>query len=495
MIRFITFILISFLYSHSLAAQTSFFNLRGSNPPPLNSAQQLKYNRVTASTKFQNTYRLTLNNFLSLVGDEGKLRIDLPGDDCGLMEYSFLRSEFNSLTDFEWVGIVKNIELCECASGTFTFVNENGNQFGLITSDHYSYELHNLSGGEFLLGKINDTLVSRQLCKSNGSSNFNDNEPSIVERNGICKTRVLFLYTDAATTAPGISNLDAEARISITNLKTALISSGITSGEVDLEYAGLIHYPGFTETSNDIDIDLTELYTSPFVQNLRNLNFADMVVLLTEGNYFDANGSGGTIFGAVAEEPTPTGKRSSLGIPQDDLSYAIVEAEFTNVKYNTSHELGHLFGCRHQIEDDSHGTIEHGFSFRACNVWPFKKNWFTIMHTIRSEPGTTLGNQNGRLGQFSNPNIKFKGITTGTTNHNNNAQHIRNNSCSVANFRNNTALFSAFISGPDVLCENETVQLNSTVQNGLAPITLNWSYTINGTTFISLGGSANVSFS
>ena len=58
-----------------------------------------------------------------------------------------------------------------------------------------------------------------------------------------------------------------------------------------------------------------------------------------------------------------------------------------------------------------------------------------------------------------------------------------------------TALFSAFISGPDVLCENETVQLNSTVQNGLAPITLNWSYTINGTTFISLGGSANVSFS
>lgn len=95
--------------------------------------------------------------------------------------------------------------------------------------------------------------------------------------------------------------------------------------------------PGFIETRLDIDADVNFLINDSDIAQMRDGAGADVVVLLTNGNY------SGSIKGVAAFETLPDGSvNSNLGNPQAHLGFAIIEAESALANFTFTHELGHV---------------------------------------------------------------------------------------------------------------------------------------------------------
>jgi hypothetical protein len=264
-----------------------------------------------------------------------------------------------------------------------------------------------------------------------------------------CKIRVLCFYTQNAATQAG--NIRNTCLLATEESNQAFINSNINY-RIELVYVGSTTY---TE-STDMDTDLNRFAKTSDgymddVHTLRDTYAADVCVLLTHDS--------GPYCGIAK------------GINVDAANaFCVVDSKAgcATAYYSFIHEIGHLVGCRHDTYVDPNTTpyaYGHGY------ISP-QNNWRTIMAY-----GNGCGGCN-RVQYFSNPNISYNGLATGTTATNNNAR--------VWNERSNTVM--GFRQPSNTLTVSSTMVANSLQSDLIAKqsITTNGTINISGTKALSL---------
>jgi hypothetical protein len=179
-------------------------------------------------------------------------------------------------------------------------------------------------------------LRSDQLQKSAGSLSSSD------------EIDVLVLYTPAVDQAVG--NILNTSILAVSQLNSAYVNSGISSSEVSVHRNATLPLD-FDET-DDITDDLFTLRSNTNAQDLRDEKRADLVILLTDGDY----------------------PNNELGVAfidgRNSYAYALVEADRATANYTFAHEVGHLQGGRHQqcyiynrTGCDNSSDYGHGYSW------------------------------------------------------------------------------------------------------------------------------------
>ena len=191
-------------------------------------------------------------------------------------------------------------------------------------------------------------------------------------------------------------------------LESELWAAAQNSGIVNKEFRVRFNTLDIPLTANSVD-DVNALINNQNAQQLRELHKADMVVLLTNQNYVGIAGRAGTL--AV----------------ENERAYAISEIQFSlGGRWTLAHEMAHIMGARHNrglfVGNDNTNVCAHGLEFTDGNGDQQR----TIMAL------TNLGQD--RILHFSNPNIQFNNVATGTVD-DDNARAIRNTGCTVADFR------------------------------------------------------------
>lgn len=213
--------------------------------------------------------------------------------------------------------------------------------------------------------------------------------------------RVLVNYTPAAKGST--SNMAGLIDLAIAETNQGYVNAGVNA-RVELAHAAQVSY---TESgSNGTDRSRyasTDDRVMDQIHAQRNTYLADVSVLLTEGNDGCGNGS---IYASASS------------------AFAAVTADCATGNYSFGHELGHVFGARHNPEQDSTSTpYAYGHGYLAPNG-----NWRTIM-------AYNCPNGCPRLNYWSNPNKTRDGVAMGTTTKSNNARVLNERAAVLAAFR------------------------------------------------------------
>lgn len=269
------------------------------------------------------------------------------------------------------------------------------------------------SNNETTLNRVNRPNLNEPIARFAGfpaSPNI-ETENIPVAEDGADKISVLVLYTpNARMEARGIAQARVHAQGSIDSTNTAYANSGITTR---LSLAGVEEIE--ISESSDYSSMLNFIRTSSSVGAMRDSSKADLVSLIVSSN------SSRSLCG-LAFITAPANFAFSVvnfGCAIDNLTFA--------------HELGHNMGCNHNPENGGGGQA-FPFSFGHFQVNSYR----TVLAT--AAPNNPCGNCN-RVPQFSNPDINFRGLPTGT-NQRNNARTINERAEIVANFRQNDATTS-----------------------------------------------------
>jgi hypothetical protein len=261
--------------------------------------------------------------------------------------------------------------------------------------------------------------------------------------------------------------------------RQALLNSKILPHQASLQLVGTFALTNaqFTETASPFGAsDLTEILqvNSP-VRQLKATYCADIVIVITAA-----------VYSAISGRVAAFGDYSTSG----DSAFALVEepsflAPATEA-YTYSHEVGHLFGCRHQLNtncgtnpDNSGLDHAHAYVFDKGALW-----WERYYRTIVSP--CTDNAQRIRILHYSNPDVEYVNRKTGQDDENN-AKTIRDAAGRVA--QNMTCGdFSAYLDGPYEICEGVpatvTVVLNSGQIPG--PYTYKWKYKYDNSSWINV---------
>lgn len=269
------------------------------------------------------------------------------------------------------------------------------------------------SNNETTLNRINRPNLNEPIARFAGfpaSSNIEtENVPTA--QDGADKISVLVLYTpNARMEARGIAQARVHAQGSIDSTNTAYANSGITTR---LSLAGVEEIE--LSESSDYGSMLNFIRTSSSVGAMRDTSKADLVSLIVSSN------SSRSLCG-LAFITAPANFAFSVvnfGCAIDNLTFA--------------HELGHNMGCNHNPENGGSGQA---FPFSFGHFQP--NNYRTVLAT--AAPNNPCGNCN-RVPQFSNPNINFRGLPTGTEQRNN-ARTINDRAEIIANFRQDNSTTS-----------------------------------------------------
>ena len=110
--------------------------------------------------------------------------------------------------------------------------------------------------------------------------------------------------------------------------------------------------------------------------------------------------------------------------PNARMAFSLVQWDCATGYYSFGHEIGHNMGCNHQTKNPDEGQSNYGYQDPGAR--------FRSILAYDCSPSCP------RLLRFSNPNIKYNGLPTGSFSADN-AAHIRNNLLAYANFRQSVA--------------------------------------------------------
>jgi hypothetical protein len=417
----------------------------------LNEIQKTKFGSLERNPVYRSIQFVELGELQDFITN-GELTFNIPGTE---EKYVALVKEFEYISskDYVWKGNLTD------QYGSIVIFCEKGSIFGHIVIENQEYDIQVFDKNNVFI-EFDTEYLSKSSCSTTiVPEELKQPDKTIdttLNRDKSCTglVRVLVLYTTAAQNA--VSSISSTATLAINSVNDALNNSDVSWGDLHISKASLV-YHNFTETTN-ISNDLLSLATNSTVQSLRNQYQADLVILLTDGNY------GNTIGLAY------------LG-PNNYWAYSIVEASYATSGFTFAHETGHLFGCLHEDgANPPNVTGEFEFPHKFTTGWWFwKKKWRTILQTNAWSSYTRIQN-------YSNPDVDYNNKATGTSTHDN-ARKLEEESCTVENFRPYNPPPSVYITGPTKGTNSGTYTWTAHGSGGQPPYTYLWKYSLDGTNY------------
>ena len=356
-------------------------------------------------------------------------------------------------------------------TGDLTLIHEDGKNYGSFTIGDRYFRIESYEGkGDFLIEKDAKKLAKKACAtehkkkkKSKSSKSTSLGGLSAMASNSSSKiVRVLFLYTNAANI---VSNPSQFANTAISEMNQALRNSKIYSSTLTAQNVGVINFNGLAAATPNPINDMEAAQTNNQIIALRNQHGADLVVVLINRNY---------LFGGLG------------GIaPLDDYGSAsqgyvsFVEAD-VNTK-TVGHEIGHMFGCRHDTDTRTGGNLPNNLSETAKGHQWYKRNCFFCQKLYRKSMVADGGTGGLPRLYYSNPNVteesKSRG-PTGTSSRNNYVQ--LKNATPVVSAYNGFTPMSVYITGPGTVNVGDNYTVGSSVQNCSGSKTYKWEKSTNG---------------
>ncbi|MDR3228647.1 MAG: chitobiase/beta-hexosaminidase C-terminal domain-containing protein [Puniceicoccales bacterium] len=231
---------------------------------------------------------------------------------------------------------------------------------------------------------------------------------------------VLVVYTAAAKNAAGgTDGIKAKINAMVSDTNTAFVNSDIDA-KVVLAAAQEVAYTESAAKTNSYSRDLEALGGGLIsgVAALRESTSADLVVLLRAGAGTTQAGT----TGVAGLSYLLVDGYIRAGTASESIAFSVVGLDLN--RYTFTHELGHSFGCGHEIgNDDSTGLRDysHGYIYTASGV----------------ERGTVMAYHNNPTLRFSNPRYSEGTplVATGNAATADNARTINETVESVAAYR------------------------------------------------------------
>jgi hypothetical protein len=408
----------------------------------LTSDKQSKLNKLKAEKYHKELNLVKIGDFKRSLRNES-LILDIPGKQGARIEAKTKYFDFKSENEFVWNGEFKN--------GDAILISKEGRTFGQVRVKNRVFKIEHLDNDIAAVIQYDMDVLNQMDCAtqedtkketSSSSSRIIDQSNQAYSTQSLSQPviRVLVLFTDAAENTG--QNINDIVDIALGQFVSAEINSQATG---ILQLAGIENL-NFNETSN-INEDIANLRNSIIAQQLRNDFEADIVLLLTNGNY-----------------PGVAGIVAQIG-PDEDDAYGIVQIANATSTVTFCHETAHLFGCRHQIAADPTPGDAHGHDWNT-GIWPFQSKYGSIMRTLQK--GRT------RVLHFSNPGVNHEGQATGVTGESFNSKTINFNGWILQDFRFSTPALVVDIQGPGSADNGDPLYFTSSVYNGQNPYSYVW---------------------
>jgi hypothetical protein len=334
-------------------------------------------------------------------------------------------------------------------NGYAMIISKRGTKSVYISLGGNVYETQNLEGETHILFKRNKPLVDVS-CKQGGESAASEKPKTKGARVDVCAgpVKILALYTANAEN----DNPIGAAWVSITQFNQ-IITNNKLPNYTKLQLVAVEKLQGFIENSNaGILTDVNRLRDFPEAKRLKDLHDADLVVLIAKAsNYYP-------YYGYVFE----------VGPTVKENAYAIVDVN-TATNYVMAHEIGHLFGARHEGDNTSATRKAYETS-----------SFITLMYADYSSPKS-------RIPYFSDPNsyygTNFWGnpACTGDATHNN-FEAVYSNGFVVNMFENKVPYntITTYIGGPDKAKAGVNIVCEAISNCGTYPYTYQWQVSTDG---------------
>lgn len=407
-----------------------------------------------------------------LLAQSGQIALQVPGDTT---TYTFTAThvEAYSTGDFVWYGDMTRTSDCpemdisdDCLSGLLSLVGKDGKTFGEMRIDTSVFQIPYLGDGLNALVRFETQDFSGEnYCINEDPPATPAPVPTMVleDRSSCPVVRVLALYTDLAMSKfPNVVDIIGNAHASARQI---MLNSAITTSKIDLRLVGIDRLPAasFIESGFWMTDEPIILAVNSTARQLKSAYQADVVMIFTDAVY-------GPFSGKVF---------AFGGLPiSSAMAFAWVEVPSASAPdYTYAHEMGHLFGARHQrMVDcgdnfDNGGAVDaHGFLFnKGCNCLITSKKHYRTMMAAGCADHT-------RIQHYSNPDVEYKKRATGTTATNNNANVLRNAVCTVAGYVPSEQDAVVDFIGPSAICDGDLVTFQGTVSGVPGPYFYQWRY-------------------
>lgn len=374
--------------------------------------------------------------------------------------------------EYYWYGTVSDSTL----QGNMMLISEKGKVYGHLNYADESYRILGLNNSTSAFVPDVRTAKGTKTCPNDIPSGkilgINTGTTTTRSVDGVCPnpTRVLILYTNKAL----VYDLDVvqNANTAFQQFTQALSSSyvslpNLTLTNVQLTYnfreSATSQVQGISAIRYDMDY---KVITDSDILSLRESNKADIVILITHGDYANSSNAIGTASQVDCDAAH---------------AYCIVEDDYMLQEYVLAHEVGHLYGGKHENDGVSTPNLHYpfGYEFKHYTFWPFYHDYATLMHNHDASGNASFA----RILVYSNPSVIYDGENAGVTNDYDVSRRITENAQNVASFRAGTAPMTATISGPSSIGFPGCYTYTSDITCGDAPYSYQWAYSSNGSTY------------
>jgi hypothetical protein len=466
-------------YIYSFLITVLFFGFIGASQ-----AQELFSSSVTERSKMSTEHQKIIDDFAKIkygksiqmvtMGDfpslqkKGKISFTIPGTKEKITVKA-VNVVAKSLKNYHWFG-----EL-EGQTGNVNIVCVDGKTSGYISLDKdRKYEFCDAGNNKFALMEVDLSKLGVSSC---GIASKAELPPPTKPGGGRIATscssgpvRILVVYTADGYNAALPQGVVGKANQAVNDLNGVLSASGIAKSA---ELVGTINMEGFFVGANQLtdDIGTSSLVFQNFgnmpnstLYNLREQYSADLVVLIHDNpTYGDAWAIQRTIVG-VSPHITDLNYGKNNG-------YALVSGKHITNKFTFVHEIGHLFGARHQTCSqfptdgcDNTNATGHGYGYTSGIVG---QNYnYTIMHEI--VPGR-------KIPRFSAVGIQYENCNFGDSNNDNAKQILDVGHSTVNNYFGGT-----FANSISRQMAGSLILLTANVSCGADPYSHNWEISYDG---------------
>ena len=390
------FVILLLLYSGSASSQQLFKYL---DHPVLNEKQQ-HHARVLIEEETTQGYWYVETNNTIITNQSGSFEITLPTEE--ILQISDLSYSNGFASTFSGSGKFHN------GSGDLIFTEHNGMITARAGNERFNYMLYPLSGNVHILLLLNTTVFPHDesaegyedmIEKGKEQKGNTSQAPRIDPETGSpvspsqlllgdCKVRVLVAYTDDVGVALADPIGFAQSCIQANN--TAFSNSAVNF-QVELACAYQTTYAESNNSATDKTV-------------FRNIADGVMDEVANWRTYYDAD----LCHLLVNSLSNGCGEAWSVSVSAYADAFCVTDRTCAVGNLTFPHELGHLYGARHDVYVDGTNTP---YAYGHGKTVP--GSYRTVM--AYSDACTAVGQPCTRVAYFSNPAISYLGTSTGTS--------------------------------------------------------------------------------